>query len=148
LLRFKKLCNRFFYINLSFKNFERTTVLRLKKISRFIIPVLLAIALCSATNATLNKHYHKLPTGVILKHAHPYDKGNFGDPFQKHHHTTLEFIFLEQISNPVFLIGIFMFLFTCIVFSVNETILPFFIALKKSDFYFLRNYHAPPDTTF
>ena len=123
-------------------------MLRLKKISRIIIPVLLAIILCYATNATLNQHYHKLSSGLILNHSHPYNKGDIGNPFQEHHHTASQFVFLEQISNPVFLIGILLLVITCFLLSTDKTNLPLVITLKNPDLYFLRNYHAPPDNSF
>jgi hypothetical protein len=123
-------------------------VLRVRKISRFIIPVLLVVVFCFVSNTTLNQHYHKLSCGLVVKHAHPYEKGNIGNPFQEHQHFTYEFYLLEQIYNIVFWIYVFVFLIASCLFTGKIIIFPLFINHKKRDLYFLKHYRAPPCTSY
>jgi len=123
-------------------------VLHFRKISRFIVPVLLVIVFCYAANATMNQHYHKLSSGLILNHAHPYDKGDIGDPFQEHQHTTSEYVSLEQISNPVFWIGLVLFLLAPFLLFEIRSFSPLIITFKKTNLYYLKNYRAPPVSSY
>jgi hypothetical protein len=106
------------------------------------------IVLCSLTNATINQHFHKLSSGEIIEHAHPFKKGNTGNPFQEHNHTSEELILLAQISNPVLLICLFlMFLAPLLIYSEVRNA-PLIITFKNPDLYFLKNYHAPPVVSY
>lgn len=123
-------------------------MLHVRKISRFIIPVLLVVVFCFVSNATLNQHYHKLSSGLVVKHAHPFDKGDIGNPFQEHQHSTSEFYLLEQISNIVFWIYLFIFLIASCLLTGEIIIFPLLITHKKRDIYFLKHYRAPPCTSY
>jgi len=69
-------------------------LLQIRKTALTIIPVFLLVVIFSLTNATINQHLHKLTSGIIIKHAHPFDRENTGRPFQEHRHTTDEYIIL------------------------------------------------------
>ena len=121
----------------------------LRKISRIIIPVFLVIVICFLTNTTINRHFHKLSSGLVINHAHPFNnKGNTGKPFQEHHHTSSELILLEQISNTVFWIYLFVLFLTPLLPVYEITNSPLVITFKNHDLYFLKNYHAPPVTSY
>ena len=54
-------------------------------------------------NASANWHYHKLPTGEVVKHSHPFSpspNNNTPSPFQGHEHSAQEFSCLDQYANP------------------------------------------------
>jgi hypothetical protein len=120
----------------------------LRKISKTIVPFFLLVVLCSLVNATVNQHFHRLSTGIVIKHAHPFDRGQEGAPFQEHHHTSSELLILDQISNPVLLLGLF---FLSMIFLLparrirNAT---YNVSFVNPDLFFLKNYHAPPLTSY
>jgi len=123
-------------------------LLHLRKIARIIIPVFLVVVICFLTNTTINQHFHKLSSGFIVKHSHPFDRGNTGKPFQEHHHSSSELIFLDKMSNTVFWIYLFI-LFLISLLLVNKIAnSPLVITFKKPDLYFLKNYHAPPEVSY
>ena len=120
----------------------------MKKTARIIIPVFLIIVFSFLTNNIVNQHFHKLSSGQIVKHAHPYNEENSGTPFQKHHHSSSELLFLEQMSNTVFWVCLF-FAFMAMLFITAEIQnTPLVIAFKLPDLFFLKNYHAPPETSY
>ncbi len=49
-------------------------------------------------NKGLYTHFHKLENGTIVSHAHPYDKNQDTAPLKNHHHTKVEFLFLENLN--------------------------------------------------
>ena len=120
----------------------------LRKISRILIPLFLVVVVCFLTNATLNQHYHKLSSGLVIKHAHPFNKESTGQPFQEHRHSSSDLILLDQASHIFFRIYLFIIFFITL-FATHEIInsrivLPY----RNRDFYFLNNYHAPPETSY
>jgi hypothetical protein len=100
------------------------------------------------TNITINQHFHKLSSGQIIKHAHPYDKGKESTPFQEHQHTSAELFLLEYLtSSPVCLMMFLLFLvpiFTLIERKTSLFSVTFISHLLSS----LRNYRAPPATSY
>jgi hypothetical protein len=120
----------------------------LRKIARVIIPIFLVVVICYLTNATINQHFHKLSSGLIVIHAHPFEKGNTGKPFQEHHHTSSELILLGQISTTIFWVYLFLIFFATLFFVYEIKDYPLFIIFKNPDLYFLKNYHAPPGISY
>jgi hypothetical protein len=120
----------------------------MRKISRIIIPIFLVIVVCYLTNSTINQHLHKLSSGLVVQHSHPFDKGNTGTPFQKHHHTSSELLLLDKISSTVFWIYLFILFFIPLLLADKITNSPLVITFKNPDLYFLRNYHAPPENSY
>jgi len=119
-------------------------LLKLTKIARIITPLFLLVVICYITNTTVNQHFHKLSSGIIVNHAHPFDRSSTGTPFQNHKHSTPELTLLDQISTSVFWIYLF---YTFL--SLLLTLSPVYnnhlqITLNPPDLFFLRNYHAPP----
>jgi len=120
----------------------------LRKISGTVIPIFLLVVLCSLANATANQHFHRLSTGITVKHAHPFDRGQEGTPFQEHHHTSSELLILDQISNPALLLGLF-FIFLTLLIPVRKTKNSTDnVSFVNPDLFFLKNYHAPPLTSY
>ena len=50
-------------------------------------------------NSFFNTHSHKLPDGTIVVHAHPYERSSDSGPFENHHHTATELIFLANLIH-------------------------------------------------
>ena len=120
----------------------------LRKISRILIPLFLVVVVCFLTNATINQHYHKLSSGLVIKHAHPFNKESTGQPFQEHRHSSSELILLDQASHIFFRIYLFLIFFITL-FATHEIINSrVVLSYGNRDFYFLNNYHAPPETSY
>lgn len=115
-----------------------------RKIARFIIPVIILTVLCFVLNSNLNQHYHKLASGSIVKHAHPYKKEHSGVPFQSHHHSSFEFLLLDNISIALFTFVFLVLTLTPFPRFLNNTHFPILKIYKQTGLYFLKNYHAPP----
>jgi hypothetical protein len=101
---------------------------------------------CFVVNSNLNQHYHKLASGSIVKHAHPYKKEKPSIPFQSHHHSSFEFLLLDNISIALLTfvsIALILALFPRFLKNTNAPIIEIY---KETDLYFLHNYHAPPVT--
>lgn len=120
----------------------------LRKIARFIVPLVMLAMASFVVNSNLNQHYHKLDSGSIVKHAHPYNKENAGIPFQSHHHSTFEFFLLDTISIALFTVVSFILILTLFPLTLVKTHPPIAEIYKQTDLYFLKNYHAPPLTSY
>lgn len=70
----------------------------LRRISRFIIPVIILVLSLSIINSTINRHNHMV-SGYIYSHAHPYQTESGASPFQKHNHSALELAILDLLSD-------------------------------------------------
>ena len=62
-------------------------------------------------NQASNGHYHKLPNGEIICHAHPYHhQNNDQSPFENHPHSKSEYFILSLLSNLLTLLCFFLVL--------------------------------------
>jgi len=91
---------------------------------------------------------HKLSSGLVIKHSHPFDNKSTGEPFQKHNHTSAEFIFLDQLSNTVFWIYLYILFLIYLLFGHEIKTRSHVIIFGNPDLYFLKNYHAPPTQAY
>ncbi|MFO7924818.1 MAG: hypothetical protein R6U58_14125 [Bacteroidales bacterium] len=68
----------------------------MKRLLSFVL-ILFTLALFS--NNAVNWHYHRLSNGVIVEHAHPYNKAasSPGAPFENHHHSDVEYLILNLV---------------------------------------------------
>lgn len=124
------------------------SLFRLREVAKVFTAVLLVMVFCSVTNSIINQHFHKLSSGLVVKHAHPFDKTPAGNPFQDHHHSSSEWVIFEQISNILFWICLF-FAFIALLFVTAEIKKPrHFVECRIPNFYFLKNYHAPPSDSY
>jgi hypothetical protein len=50
-------------------------------------------------NNAVNWHYHQLPNGIVIEHAHPYQKSSAesGYPLESHQHSDIEYLILDLI---------------------------------------------------
>ncbi len=76
-------------------------------------------------NNSVNRHFHQLPNGIMVEHAHPYSKGTSSadSPYQKHHHSDLEYLILDMVfySGWLVILGFYGF---HIFSGVTSPILP------------------------
>jgi len=115
-----------------------------RKIAGIVVPFLQVAAVCFVINTIINQHYHILSSGIVLKHSHPFHKGSIGDPPREHNHTSSEYLFLEQMSNAIFWISLFLVSLAFIIKYLIINIIPGSIPRNNPELYFLNNYHAPP----
>ena len=111
------------------------------------MPVFMLVVILYLANATVNQHMHMLDSGMVVNHAHPYEKQTPAKPSEGHHHTSSELILLDQISSNAFWIYLFILLVSPIFFTFSAFIIRGMSLLKHPDLYFLKNYHAPPETS-
>lgn len=53
-------------------------------------------------NQVTNWHYHILNNGSVVMHAHPYKSSSIPDtPYQKHHHSSFEYLVLSVLFNTI-----------------------------------------------
>jgi Mn2+/Fe2+ NRAMP family transporter len=60
--------------------------------------LLLAMMGTFIANNIIFIHSHQINDGKIITHSHPYNKKDDSKPYKSHHHTTAEFLFLENLK--------------------------------------------------
>ncbi len=73
---------------------------------RLLSFLLIASTLALFWNNAVNWHYHQLPNGIVVEHAHPYSKtpASPGTPFEKHHHSDFEYLILDLIYHGTLIV--------------------------------------------
>ncbi len=91
-----------------------------RKYKFIFLTLLLPAIFCLYFNQAINGHYHKLPNGEIVYHAHPYHhQNNNGSPFENHKHSKSEYFILAQISNPFVLLCAFLVLVSPLIIPLK-----------------------------
>jgi hypothetical protein len=54
--------------------------------------------LALSANQSFFYHYHVLPDGTIISHAHPYNKTTDCKPIKSHHHSSFEISFFGNLG--------------------------------------------------
>ncbi len=63
-------------------------------------------------NKGLYTHSHKVESGSVYVHSHPFDKAKDSQPYKSHHHTKAQIFLFENLNIlffSVFLLGISLF---------------------------------------
>ena len=76
--------------------------------------VLLVSVMWLFTNSLVNRHSHRLPSGIIIEHAHPFSSNQ--TPVQQHSHTDKEYFYFDQISALQTLIIVAIMIFMAAVY--------------------------------
>ena len=80
--------------------------------------VLIPVVLWSFSNAVVNQHNHKLVSGGIITHAHPYTPDSHSNtPFQSHSHSAFDDFVASQAAN---LLVVVVSLLCCITIFVRH----------------------------
>jgi len=119
---------------------------KLRIISRTLVLALIPVTMLLVHNQLSNWHYHVLPSGIIVKHAHPYNKAdNNNSPFGKHKHSDFEFFILGQIAALSVILLIFLFFFADIS-RRNQDLIPsrYLFPFDQQQKLSLRFLRAPP----
>ena len=81
----------------------------IRKYKLVFLTILLPAIFLLYFNKVNNGHYHKLPSGEVVYHSHPYQhQNNNKSPFENHHHSKSEYIIFALLSNPLVLLGTFL----------------------------------------
>jgi hypothetical protein len=81
----------------------RKNVTRMAKpgtMKRTVSFLLILMTLALFFNNAGNWHFHKLPNGIVVEHAHPYAKFPTSEtPFEDHQHSDLEYLILDTVYH-------------------------------------------------
>ena len=115
-------------------------------ISRVLILAMIPAAILLFQNHLSNWHYHVLNNGIVVKHAHPYDKAeNPGNPFSSHKHTEFEHFILGQLAGLALLLALIL-LALAFVFGLYSVLLlsGFRFPFLQQQYCTLQPLRAPP----
>ena len=91
----------------------------IKALAYFMIGIMSILVV----NKAMFMHAHKMTDGKVITHSHPYDKSNDSKPYKSHHHTKVEFLFIENLK--------ILFLFVFLTFALLNLV-------KKAKYSFYR----------
>ena len=120
--------------------------LRKHTISLLLIPLIVGIGI----NYIKNGHFHKLPDGEVVQHAHPYKKDTSppDSPFQKHHHTSSGYFLFNQLTPQPYIPSEGLSLLD-VSFVIEEIIQPVYqIHFNQWYIYLYSSPRAPPYTKY
>jgi len=108
---------------------------------KIIATLMLLITGMLILNKAIYLHSHRMDTGVVITHSHPYNKSNDTQPYKSHFHSEAELVFLEntKLFYPVLILYLlFIFPVTVIKYIESKSINPEIIRMGCAD------YRAPP----
>jgi hypothetical protein len=119
---------------------------KIRIISKALLLALIPLTMLLFHNQLSNWHYHVLGNGIMVKHAHPYNKAeNPGTPFSSHKHTDFEFFILGQLSAlSLLLVVLFLTLLAVIDFSGKSIFYRFQFPFLQQQILSLQFLRAPP----
>jgi len=95
----------------------------LRRIAKVGLIMLLPVLLMLFHNQLSNWHFHVLHNGMVVRHAHPYDRPEHaGSPVSDHSHSDSEFLHFGQLSNIASLVS---FLLVALLFFAPKGSQPF-----------------------
>lgn len=85
-------------------------------ISKTLLLAMIPITMLLFYNHLSNWHYHVMGNGIVVKHSHPYEKGeNPGSPASGHKHTDFEFYIIGQLSALSILLVVLLLTFLAFI---------------------------------
>ena len=114
---------------------------------RILSLITLPLILLLFYNQAANWHYHKLPNGIVIEHAHPYSKAKSADsPFQKHTHNDFEILILGLLSTTTVILSLLFATIVLIYFPIDVLIKPFKNIVLPTASIIRTNPHRGPPT--
>jgi hypothetical protein len=115
-------------------------------ISKALLLALIPLTMLLFHNQLSNWHYHVLGNGIMVKHAHPYNKAeNPGTPFSSHKHTDFEFFILGQLSAlSLLLVFLLLTLLAVVDFPGRKIFYSFKFPFLQQQVLSLQFLRAPP----
>ena len=116
-----------------------------KKNKYFFIAIILPAIFWLMFNSITNGHYHRMQSGVVIYHSHPFiHNTNNNLPFENHHHSESEYFILAQISNPLTLLSVILISLGLFLLYYREISFYKDLDLPINNFFFSYNNRAPP----
>ena len=115
-------------------------------LSKAFLLALIPLTMLLFHNQLSNWHYHMLSNGMMVKHAHPYNKAeNPGSPLSNHTHSDFEFLLFGQLSNISLILFFLLFtLFSAGIFSRKLLISKYPFPFLTQCYLSLNFLRAPP----
>ena len=111
--------------------------------NRLVGLVLIPVFILLGFNASYNWHYHIMPNGELVCHAHPYNhQSEESAPVQSHQHNNFELFLINTLSNSLFLISAIIALFFFLVKKEIAESRYYFTYFKKPEFSYITR--GPP----
>lgn len=111
------------------------------RFSSILSCLLCLLFLLQIINRTVYIHSHKLSNGIVITHAHPFNKTSDSAPFKNHHHSDQDFFLLAQLEI-LFLTALITISFLRAPFNLN---IPIYFREKCHPAYILiKPGRAPP----
>ena len=89
--------------------------MRYNTLHRIISVVLVTVFLLMVSNRAFYLHSHKLVSGKVIVHAHPFNKSQDNQPFKVHHHSVHELFLLRHVELLFFLGALSLVLLTLVL---------------------------------
>ena len=121
---------------------------KIRHISHFLLIGLIPFILLMFVNASVNKHSHKLPTGEIIVHSHPFQSSGTDAPASGHNHSEEEYLFYGLLSNTLNLTLIVSFILIVFINHLNKRQLFFYEFQNDLRFLKTDRNKAPPISVF
>jgi ABC-type amino acid transport system permease subunit len=93
------------------KTINQSGISLLKEVA---VLILLVSVMWLFSNSLVNRHSHRLPSGIIIEHAHPFSSNQ--TPVQQHSHTDKEYFYFDQITALQTLIVVAIMIFMATVY--------------------------------
>lgn len=139
--------NQFFSIPTAINNSENKSIMRkIRIIPKALLLALIPLTMLLFHNQLSNWHYHVLGNGIMVKHAHPFNKAeNPGTPFSSHKHTDFEFFIIGQLSAlSLLLVVLLLTLLAVIGFPIRKIFYSFELPFLQQQVLSLQFLRAPP----
>lgn len=117
-----------------------------RSIAKVGLVVLIPVLLMLFYNQLANWHYHVLTNGMVVKHAHPYDKPDQTEnPANNHKHSDSEFFFFYQFSDLASLLTFLLFAMLIFTARSHKSLYDYYNScLHQQQLRNLRLLRAPP----
>jgi len=113
---------------------------QVKKIKTFTVWLTIAVLGLLTLNNSIFLHVHKLDSGIIISHAHPFNKSTDSNDETKHNHTSNEIYVYQILSHIDFVLLVF---FTYRIFvllhkTLRNKFKQTFLSVLESDIFRIR----------
>ncbi len=78
-----------------------------ESINKILLLLTLPLLLVQLYNSNCNSHLHKLESGVVVEHAHPFAPSSSDVPVQSHGHSAWDYFVLGFVASPVAIVAFF-----------------------------------------
>jgi hypothetical protein len=122
---------------------------RNKDMKRLLSIVIVPLVMLLFYNQVANWHFHMLPNGIVIEHAHPFAKAKTADsPYQNHTHTDMEYMILGLISSTIGLVVVLFILSILVIPTISTKLSNFSDNFIPIGYFPFNNPHRGPPSYF